>query len=43
MDDLLNRIAAIETAFTLAVRAIGILGSALLLWFLVWAWVRGRR
>ena len=43
MEDLLNRLVMIETAFTLIVRAIGILGAALLLWFLAWAWMRGRR
>ena len=43
MDEILNRLATIETAFTLIVRAIGIIGAALLVWFLVWAWMRGRR
>ena len=43
MDELLNRIAMIETAFTLIVLAVGISGAALLLWFLAWAWMRGRR
>ena len=43
MEELLNRLAIIETAFTLAVRTIGIIGAALLVWFLVWAWIRGRR
>ena len=37
MDELLNRIAMIETAFTLIVLAVDILGAALLLWFLAWA------
>ena len=43
MEELLNRLAIIETAFTLIVRTIGLLGAALLVWFLAWAWMRGRR
>lgn len=43
MDELFTRLVIIETAFTLIVRAVGILGASLLLWFLAWAWMRGRR
>ena len=43
MDEIINRLVMIETAFTLIVRAVGILGASLLLWFLAWAWLRGRR